>query len=86
MYGIGGFADLGLRGVVELAALRQRQVVEAGARELDGEPDRVVDARAALDDLVAEEAQRRRSALPTRARTAAMTSSGRRTRASRAPP
>src|SRR6185312_11839691 len=55
--GVGGFADLGLRGVVELAALRQRQVVEAGARELDGEVDGVVDAGAAFDDLVAEEAR-----------------------------
>src|SRR5207302_6578155 len=40
---VDGPADLRLLRVLELAALRDRQEVETGARELDAEPRRVVD-------------------------------------------
>src|SRR5690606_2698935 len=47
-------ADLGLLGILELAALGDRQKVEPRARELDTEPRRVLDAVAALDHVIAE--------------------------------
>ena len=53
--GIGRLADLRLLRVVELAAARQRQEVEAGARERHGEVPRIVEPAAARDDLVGEE-------------------------------
>jgi hypothetical protein len=49
-------ADLRLLRVLELAALRDREKVEARARELGGVEGRVLDTTAAVNHLVAEEA------------------------------
>src|SRR5690606_3870945 len=48
-----GPADLGLLRILELAALRDRQELEAGARELDAEPRRVLERVAAGDHVIA---------------------------------
>ena len=48
--GVGRLADLGLLGVLEFAAVREREEVHPGAREGDAEEAGVVDAVAALDD------------------------------------
>src|SRR5207247_11284620 len=47
-------ADLRLLGVLEAAALRDREIVDAAFGELDSEPHGVVDTASALHDLVAE--------------------------------
>ena len=54
--GVGGLADAGLPGIVELAAAAGGQEVHARARELHTEPHGVVDAAAAVDALVGQEA------------------------------
>lgn len=41
-------------GILELAALGDRDEVEARTRELDAEPRRILDMTAAFDDVVAE--------------------------------
>ena len=53
--GIGGPADRGLLGVIELAAARRRQEIHAGAGESDAEKHGVVDLVAAVDAFVGKE-------------------------------
>ena len=84
--GIDGGAHGGLLGVIELAAARSRDEIDAGAGEGDAEIDGIIDAAAALDAFVGEEAAADGKFLADAARISAKTSSGRRTRFSGEPP